>query len=103
MHLELEGTLKRGTVPAYLQPLFDAAKGICQEPQEARLLSELLTRYSIALISADCDMGRTTLVEHCSRLAEIILPVCQPPLCLGLEKEAKLKRQVAVCGAPPLF
>ena len=81
-------------VPEHLEELYEAAKGGCKEPLQAKKLARLLTEYSTVFSTGDGDVGQTTLVEHSIPVAEGTRPIRQPPHRLGPEKEAEAERQV---------
>ena len=81
-------------VPEHLTGLYEAAKGGCEEPSQARKLARLLTEYSTVFSTGDGDVGRTTLVEHSIPVEEGTRPIRQPPHRLGPEKEAEAEKQV---------
>lgn len=67
----------------------------CQEPQEGRMLAELLTRHGNVFSTGDEDMGKTTLVEHRISLVDDAWPVPQHAHRLGPGEEAEVEREFA--------
>jgi len=92
--LQQNPSLRRGTVPAHVQELYQTACDGCTSNQERQVMAWLLCEYKDVFSSGDHDVGLTSAVRHEIPLMAGTTPIRQPTQRLGPEKEKEVRRQL---------